>query len=231
MLNELKQEVLQANLELSQKNLVIYTWGNASGIDRDRNLVVIKPSGVSYEELTIDSLVVLSLDGNIVEGKLKPSSDTPTHLRLYRDFPQIGGIVHTHSRYATIWAQARLEIPCLGTTHADYFYGAIPCTRLLTDAEVDHDYEANTAGVIVEHMQGLDSLKMPGILVAGHGPFTWGGSAGEAVHNSVVLEEIAQMAWAAKQLNPSVAPLPQYLLDKHFLRKHGVKAYYGQKPS
>jgi L-ribulose-5-phosphate 4-epimerase len=230
MLNELKQEVLQANLELQRKNLAIYTWGNASGIDRGKGLVVIKPSGVPYAELSMDSLVVLSLDGKLVAGNLKPSSDTPTHLCLYQNFSEIGGIVHTHSRYATIWAQAQLDIPCLGTTHADYFYGAIPCTRPLNSAEVDDDYEANTARVIDERMRDLNYQHIPGVLVAGHGPFTWGKNAGEAVHNSVVLEEIARMALATKQLNPSIAPLPQYLLDKHFLRKHGSKAYYGQKP-
>jgi L-ribulose-5-phosphate 4-epimerase len=178
----------------------------------------------------VDSLVVLSLDGKLVAGNLKPSSDAPTHLCLYQNFSEIGGIVHTHSRYATIWAQAQLDIPCLGTTHADYFYGAIPCTRPLNSAEVDDDYEANTARVIDERMHNLNYQHIPGVLVAGHGPFTWGKNAGEAVHNSVVLEEIARMALATKQLNPSIAPLPQYLLDKHFLRKHGSKAYYGQKP-
>lgn len=228
MVKQLKEQVLKANLELYHRDLVIYTWGNVSGIDRDQGLVVIKPSGVPYEELQADSMIVLTLDGKIVEGKLKPSSDTPTHLNLYRRFPQIGGIVHTHSLYATSWAQANQEIPCLGTTHADYFYGAIPCTRLLTDAEVKGDYEENTALVISECFQALDYRNFPGVLVAGHGPFTWGKDAMDAVHSSVVLEEIAKLAWASILLNPTINPLPQYLLDKHFSRKHGPKAYYGQ---
>lgn len=228
MVKQLKEQVLKANLELNHRGLVIYTWGNVSGIDREQGLVVIKPSGVPYEELQADSMIVLTLDGKIVEGKLKPSSDTPTHLNLYRRFPQIGGIVHTHSLYATSWAQANQEIPCLGTTHADYFYGAIPCTRLLTDAEVKGDYEENTALVISECFQALDYRNFPGVLVAGHGPFTWGKDAMDAVHSSVVLEEIAKLAWVSMQLNQATNPLPQYLLDKHFSRKHGPKAYYGQ---
>lgn len=228
MVKQLKEQVLKANLELAHHGLVIYTWGNVSGIDRERGLVVIKPSGVPYEELQIDSMIVLTLDGKVVEGKLNPSSDTPTHLNLYRRFPQIGGVVHTHSPYATIWAQANQEIPCLGTTHADYFYGAIPCTRSLNGAEVERDYEENTAQVIIECFQTIDYQRLPGVLVAGHGPFTWGKDAMDAVHNSVVLEEIAKLAWASIQLNPAINSLPQYLLDKHFSRKHGPKAYYGQ---
>lgn len=228
MLENLKKQVLEANLELDRRSLVIYTWGNVSGIDRKQGLVVIKPSGVAYEELRVDSMVVLTLDGKIVEGDLKPSSDTPTHLGLYRSFPEIGGVVHTHSPYATGWAQANRDIPCLGTTHADYFYGFVPCTRRLNDAEVENDYEKNTAQVIVERFQNLDYQHLPGVLVAGHGPFTWGKDPIEAVHNSVVLEEIAKMTLASVQLNPKIGPLPQYLLDKHFLRKHGPKAYYGQ---
>ncbi len=228
MLEKLKEQVLKANLELDRRNLVIYTWGNVSGIDRKQGLIVIKPSGMAYAELGIDSMVVLTLDGEIVEGDLKPSSDTPTHLGLYRSFPKIGGVVHTHSPYATGWAQANREIPCLGTTHADYFYGAIPCARPLTKEEVAEEYEKNTAKVIIEGFQNLNYQHLPGVLVAGHGPFTWGKDALEAVHNSVVLEEIAKMALASIQLNPGVEPLPQYMLDKHFLRKHGPKAYYGQ---
>lgn len=228
MVKKLKEQVLKANLELNRRGLVIYTWGNVSGIDREQGLVVIKPSGVAYEALRVDSMVVLTLDGEIVEGKLRPSSDTPTHLGLYRNFPGIGGLVHTHSPNATIWAQANRDIPCLGTTHADYFYGFVPCARRLSDAEVENDYEKNTAQVIVERFQNLDYQRLPGVLVAGHGPFTWGKDALEAVHNSVVLEEIAKMALASVQLNPEIGPLPQYLLDKHFLRKHGPKAYYGQ---
>lgn len=228
MLENLKKQVLEANLELDRRGLIIYTWGNVSGIDREQGLVVIKPSGVAYEELRADSMVVLNLDGKVVEGKLKPSSDTPTHLELYRSFPEIGGVVHTHSSHATSWAQANRDIPCLGTTHADYFYGPVPCARPLSEDEVANDYEKNTAQVIIERFQNLNYRHLPGVLVAGHGPFTWGKDAFEAVHNSVVLEEIAKMALASLQLNPGVGPLPQYMLDKHFLRKHGPKAYYGQ---
>lgn len=228
MLEQLKEQVLEANLELDRRNLVIYTWGNVSGIDREKGLVVIKPSGVAYEELQANSMVVLSLDGEIVEGKLKPSSDTPTHLDLYRNFSEIGGVVHTHSPHATAWAQANRDIPCLGTTHADYFYGAVPCTRSLNKNEIEHEYEKNTAQVIIERFQNLDYRSLPGVLAAGHGPFTWGKDALEAVHNSVVLEQIAKMALVSVQLNPKISPLPQYLLDKHFLRKHGPNAYYGQ---
>jgi L-ribulose-5-phosphate 4-epimerase len=228
MLEKLKEQVLEANLELCRRELVIYTWGNASGIDREQGLVVIKPSGVPYEKLTVDSMVVLTLDGEIVEGELRPSSDTPTHLGLYRGFPEIGGVVHTHSPHATIWAQANRAIPCLGTTHADYFYGAIPCVRVLTRDEVASAYEKNTAQVIIEYFRNLNYRHLPGVLVAGHAPFTWGKDVAEAVHNSVVLEEIAKMALASLQLNPKLRPLPQYLLDKHFLRKHGPGAYYGQ---
>lgn len=228
MLENLKKQVLEANLELDRRSLVIYTWGNVSGIDREQGLVVIKPSGVAYEELRVDSMVVLTLDGEVVEGELKPSSDTPTHLGLYRSFPEIGGVVHTHSPYATGWAQANRDIPCLGTTHADYFYGPIPCARPLTQEEVAGEYEKNTAKVIIERFQSLNYQHLPGVLVAGHGPFTWGKDPLEAVHNSVVLEEIAKMTLTSIQLNPEIGPLSQYLLDKHFLRKHGPKAYYGQ---
>lgn len=229
MLEQLKEQVLQANLELNRRNLVIYTWGNVSGIDRQQGRVVIKPSGVAYEQLRAESLVVLTLDGRVVEGSLNPSSDTPTHLELYRSFPEIGGVVHTHSPYATAWAQARVGIPCYGTTHADYFYGMIPCTRPLSQAEIENDYELNTAKVIVERFSDLNYQFIPGVLAAGHGPFTWGRNASEAVHNSVVLEEIAKMSLATLQLNPAAEPVSQYLLDKHFLRKHGPNAYYGQK--
>lgn len=229
MLEELKEEVLEANLELQVKNLVIYTWGNASGIDRDKGLVVIKPSGVSYEELTDEMMVVLDLQGKVVEGRLKPSSDTPTHLCLYRNFPEIGGVVHTHSSWATSWAQARQGIPCYGTTHADYFYGEVPCTRPLKETEIENDYELNTGQVIVECFKKFNYLHVPGVLVPSHGPFTWGKNAAEAVHNSVVLEEVAKTAYTARQLNASLNSIPQKLLDKHFLRKHGANAYYGQK--
>ena len=229
MLNKLKEAVLLANLELPQRGLVTYTWGNVSGIWRERGLVVIKPSGVAYDEMTAEDMVVLDLDGNLVEGSLRPSSDTPTHLALYRAWPEVGGIVHTHSTYATVWAQARVGIPCFGTTHADYFYGEIPCTRFLTDTEITGEYEEETGNVIVKTFAGLDPLTIPGALVAGHGPFTWGKDPAEAVHNSVVLEQVALMAMGTVSLVPTVEAIPQVLLDKHFLRKHGSDAYYGQK--
>lgn len=229
MLSKLKKEVMLANQELQAKNLVIYTWGNVSAIDRQRSLVVIKPSGVAYEDLTPEKMVVLDLDGRIVEGDLRPSSDTPTHLELYRQFKDIGGIVHTHSTWATVWAQAGRGIPCRGTTHADYFYGEIPCTRPLKPAEVEESYELNTGKVIVERFSDLNYQEMPAVLVAEHGPFTWGVDAADAVYNSVVLEQVAQMAYLTKQLSGNDRPVPQYLLDKHYLRKHGPSAYYGQK--
>jgi L-ribulose-5-phosphate 4-epimerase len=231
MLEVLKQEVLQANLDLPKHGLVTFTWGNVSGIDREQNLVVIKPSGVPYEELKAEDLVVLDLDGNIVEGSLRPSSDTPTHLALYRAFPAIGGIVHTHSPWATSWAQAGRPIPALGTTHADYFYDEIPCTRCLTREEINTAYELETANVIIEtfNKRGTDPVSMPGVLVSNHAPFCWGKDAHQAVHNAVVLEEVAKMALHTFQLNPDIQPIDQFLLDKHYLRKHGANAYYGQK--
>ncbi|TWD98809.1 L-ribulose 5-phosphate 4-epimerase [Neobacillus bataviensis] len=231
MLERLKKEVLEANLALPEHGLVTFTWGNVSGIDRGTGLVVIKPSGVPYDELQIDDLVVLDLDGNIVEGSLRPSSDTPTHLALYRAFPQIGGIVHTHSPGATSWAQAGRPIPALGTTHADYFYGEIPCTRTLSQEEIDRGYELETGNVIIEtfEKEGLDPVAMPGILLSGHAPFSWGKNANQAVHNAVVLEEVAKMALNTFTLNPQIKPIDQFLLDKHYLRKHGANAYYGQK--
>ncbi|MFP5108768.1 L-ribulose-5-phosphate 4-epimerase [Neobacillus sp. C211] len=231
MLERLKKEVLAANLQLPEHGLVTFTWGNVSGIDREQGLVVIKPSGVPYEELKIDDLVVLDLNGRIIEGTLRPSSDTPTHLALYRAFSQIGGIVHTHSPWATSWAQAGQAIPALGTTHADYFYGAIPCTRTLTQEEIERGYELETGNVIIEtfEKEGLDPLSMPGVLLSGHAPFSWGKNANEAVHNAVVLEEVAKMALNTFKLNPQMKPIDQFLLDKHYLRKHGVNAYYGQK--
>ena len=228
MLEDLKRFVLEANLELPKKGLVTYTWGNVSGIDRGSNLVVIKPSGVPYEDLNVEDLVVVDLDGNQVEGKLKPSSDTPTHLVIYRNFAQVGGVVHTHSRWATSWAQAGKGIPALGTTHADYFYGEIPCTRTLSPEELQGEYEKRTGEVIVETFLGRNPSYMPGVLVNHHGPFTWGKDAQEAVHNSVVLEEVAMMAYTACSLTPGIKSIDQILLDKHFLRKHGVNAYYGQ---
>jgi L-ribulose-5-phosphate 4-epimerase len=229
MLENLKKMVLEANLELPKKGLVTYTWGNVSGIDRASGLIVIKPSGVPYEDLKIEHLVVLDLDGNVVEGKLNPSSDTPTHLELYRKFSEIGGVVHTHSRWATLWSQSGKGIPALGTTHADYFYGEIPCTRKMTDSEIKGEYELETGKVIVETFERINPVYVPGILVNNHGPFTWGKDASEAVHNAVVLEEVAMMAYYTCSLTPGISQINQVLLDKHFLRKHGANAYYGQK--
>lgn len=228
MLEELKSLVFKANLELPRHGLVTFTWGNVSGIDRALGLVVIKPSGVEYEAMGADDMVVVDLEGRKVEGALKPSSDTPTHLELYRAFPGLGGLVHTHSRWATIFAQSGLGIPAYGTTHADYFYGEVPCTRPMTAAEIQGAYEKETGTVIIERFQGLDPAMMPGVLVHSHGPFTWGGNPMEAVHNAVVLEEVAMMAWHCRSLNPGIGPMQGVLLDKHYLRKHGAKAYYGQ---
>ena len=231
MLKKLKHAVYEANMELPHRGLVMYTWGNVSGIDRERGLVVIKPSGVSYDELTPDDLVVLDLDGKVVDGKLNPSSDTKTHLELYKAFPEIGGIVHTHSPYAVGWAQAGRDIPAYGTTHADYFYGPVPCCRSLTEQEVEEDYERNTGLVIVEtfRQRELDPVHVPGAICRNHGPFTWGKDAAQAVYHAVVLEEVAKMAVYTTQIAPDAQPAPQYVLDKHFLRKHGPNAYYGQK--
>ena len=228
MLEQLKQSVLKANLELPKHDLVKYTWGNVSGIDRDSGLVVIKPSGMPYEELTADDMVVVNLDGVKVEGKLRPSSDTLTHIVLYKRFDKIGGIVHTHSPWATAWAQAGMGIPAYGTTHADYFYGKIPCTRKMTDDEIKGNYEMETGNVIAETFSSIDPLTIPGVLVHSHGPFTWGKSADEAVYNAVVLEEIAKIAYHTLMLNTDTKPMGQTLLDKHYLRKHGKNAYYGQ---
>lgn len=230
MLEKLKQEVLTANLMLPKYGLVVFTWGNVSAIDREKGIVAIKPSGVEYDALTVEDIVLVDLvSGKTVEGTLKPSSDTATHLELYRAFPDIKGIVHTHSRWATIFAQAKMPIPAYGTTHADYFYGEVPVTRLLTKAEIEGDYELNTGKVIVERFNGLNPNFVPGVVVASHGPFSWGTSAADAVHQAVVMEEVAMMAWHAKAANPELQPMQQELLDKHFLRKHGKNAYYGQK--
>ena len=231
MLKRLKHAVYEANMELPHRGLVTYTWGNVSGIDRERGLVVIKPSGVSYDELTPDDLVVLDLDGKVVDGKLNPSSDTKTHLELYKAFPEIGGIVHTHSPYAVGWAQTGRDIPAYGTTHADYFYGPVPCCRSLTEQEVEEDYERNTGLVIVEtfRQRELDPVHVPGAICRNHGPFTWGKDAAQAVYHAVVLEEVAKMAVYTTQIAPDAQPAPQYVLDKHFLRKHGPNAYYGPK--
>jgi L-ribulose-5-phosphate 4-epimerase len=228
LLPALRQEVLEANLALPEHGLVTFTWGNVSGIDREQGLVVIKPSGISYARLGLADLVVLDLDGRVVEGTLRPSSDTPTHLELYRRCPTLGGVVHTHSTHATAWAQACMAIPAFGTTHADYFHGDVPCSRALSREEVDGDYELNTGRVIVEALAGRDPLAMPGLLVREHGPFAWGRDAAGAVHNAVVLEEVATMAWLTRQIRPDQSAIPEYLLDKHYLRKHGAKAYYGQ---
>lgn len=227
-LDRLREEVLDANLELVRRGLVLYTFGNASGIDRERGLVAIKPSGVPYEKMKASDIVIVDLNGKAVEGTLRPSSDLATHLILYKAFPEIGGVVHTHSRYATVWAQAGREIPCLGTTHADYFYGSIPVTETLTPAAIGEAYEANTGHAISRRFAQIDPLTMPAVLVAGHAPFTWGRSVAEAAHNAVVLEEVAQMALLTFGLNSAAPPVSQALLDKHFLRKHGKGAYYGQ---
>lgn len=229
MLEQLKKDVLEANLSLPKYNLVTFTWGNVSGIDREKGLVVIKPSGVEYDVMTAEDMVVVDLDGNVVEGKLNPSSDTPTHLELYKAFPEVGGIIHTHSPWATSWAQAGRSIPAYGTTHADYFYGAIPCTRQLTPEEVETAYEKETGTVIIEAFEGIDPMAVPGVVVYKHGPFAWGKTPKDSVHNAVVMETVANMAYHAEQLNPAKEPIEQYLLDKHYMRKHGPNAYYGQK--
>ena len=230
MLEELKKKVFEANLELPKRKLVTYTWGNVSGIDRESGLFVIKPSGVDYETMTWEDMVVMDLEGNRVEGRYKPSSDTPTHLELYKRYPEIGGVVHTHSPEATSWAQAGRSIPLYGTTHADYFYGEIPCARSLTKEEIDEAYEKNTGLVIIETFdtRGLNPMYTPGVLCTNHGVFTWGKDAAEAVHNAVVLEEVAKMALKTELINPEVRPAPDCIRDKHFFRKHGANAYYGQ---
>ena len=228
MLEQLKQQVLEANLQLPKYGLITFTWGNVSGIDRESGLVVIKPSGVSYDGMTVEDMVVVDLNGTIVEGRWKPSSDTPTHVELYKAFPQCGGIVHTHSRWATTFAQAGMGIPAMGTTQGDYFYGEIPCTRPMTDEEIRGEYEKQTGAVIVETFREKDPAMIPGVLVFSHGPFAWGKDAMDAVHNAVVMEEVAFMDWHAMMLNPRQGPMQQTLLDKHYLRKHGPGAYYGQ---
>lgn len=230
MLERLKEEVCEANLELPKLGLVKYTWGNVSAADHEQGLFVIKPSGVSYDKMKPSDMVVVDFDGNVVEGELRPSSDTPTHAVLYKHFKQIGGIVHTHSTWATIWAQAGLDVPVMGTTHADTFYGSVPCARFLTQEEIDRGYEAETGHVIIETFQqrGIDVMQIPGVLLKGHAPFTWGKNAHDAVMNSVVLEEVCKMNHFSRSLNQFAEELPQRILDKHYLRKHGKNAYYGQ---
>lgn len=228
MLEELKKEVYLANMDLPKYGLVTFTWGNVSGIDREKGLFVIKPSGVEYDKLTPEDMVVVDLNGNVVEGKYRPSSDTPTHLELYKAFPNIGAVVHTHSSWATSWAQAAREIPCYGTTHADYFRGSIPCARNLTKEEIDEAYEKNTGKTIIETFEKREYEYTPGVLCANHGPFAWGKNPKEAVHNAVVIEEVAKMAARAESLNPNIKTAPQEMQDKHFYRKHGANAYYGQ---
>ncbi|MCX7797482.1 MAG: L-ribulose-5-phosphate 4-epimerase [Melioribacter sp.] len=230
MLEKLKKQVLEANIDLYKSGLVIHSFGNVSGIDRSQNLIVIKPSGIDYRKMKIQDMVVVDLDGNIVEGKYRPSSDTPTHLELYKAFKSIGGITHTHSLYATVFAQARNEIPCLGTTHADTFYGSVPITRLLKKSEVVKEYEKNTGKVIVERFksENINPIEVPGVLVAGHAPFTWGETPADSVKNAQLLEYIAQLAFGSLLINPRLKVLPNYILKKHFERKHGPNAYYGQ---
>lgn len=228
--SQLKQRVLEANLQLPKYGLVTFTWGNVSEFDRANGVIAIKPSGVEYSDMTAEDMVVVGLEGNIIEGKLNPSSDTATHLELYKAFPEIGGIVHTHSRSATIWAQAGIDIPALGTTHADYFYGDIPCTRKLSNSEIADQYEKNTGLVIIEEFiqRRIDPMAVPSVIVAGHAPFSWGKDAKDAVHNAVVLEEVSAMALATRSLNSGIKIQPE-LSDKHYLRKHGENAYYGQQ--
>ena len=228
MLEELKDRVLEANLLLPKHGLVTFTWGNVSEIDRASGLVAIKPSGVEYERMKAEDIVIMDLEGKVVEGKLRPSSDAPTHIELYKAFPEVGGIVHTHSEWATSWAQTGLAIPCYGTTHADYFYGSIPCARALTDEEINGEYEKNTGLVIIETFRDLDPVAVPGVLCKNHGPFAWGKDAHEAVHNAVVLEEVAKMAVHTRDILPDADEAPQALKDKHYFRKHGKDAYYGQ---
>lgn len=231
MLETLRKAVYEANMELPRRGLVTYTWGNVSGIDRESGLVVIKPSGVSYENLSPEKLVIVDLDGKVVEGSLNPSSDTRTHVMLYRAFAEVGGIVHTHSAHAVAWAQAGHDIPCYGTTHADYFYGAIPCCRSLTENEVSRDYERSTGEVIVETFQkrGINPMHTPGVICRNHGPFAWGRNSSEAVYHAAVLEEVARMGLLTLQADPNAQSAPQHVIDKHFQRKHGPNAYYGQR--
>lgn len=231
MLEELKKVVFKANLDLVKNNLVVLTWGNVSGIDREKGLVVIKPSGVSYDDMKACDMVVVDLEGNVVEGNLRPSSDTITHIELYKKYPDLGGVVHTHSTFATSWAQAKRDIPSYGTTHADTFYGSVPCTRKLSNEEIKTEYERNTGFVIIETLENrnIEALSVPGIIVGSHGPFSWGETPSKAVSNAVVLEEVAKMALITENLNKDITPIDKELQDKHYFRKHGANAYYGQK--
>lgn len=229
MLEKLKREVLKANLELKNNGLVILTWGNVSGIDRNKNLIVIKPSGVEYGELKDKDMVVVDLNGKVIEGDKNPSTDTPAHLELYKAFPGIGGIAHAHSMYAVMFAQAGMEIPCFGTTHADHFHGPVPLTRFLSKEEVKDSYELNTGRIIVERFKKLDPLSVPGVLVRGHAPFAWGKNAADSVRNALILEKISEMAFGTLTINPDAGELPKYISNKHFQRKHGGNSYYGQK--
>lgn len=226
---ELKREVFEANMELNRRNLVVYTWGNVSQIDRTKGVIAIKPSGVAYEVMTPDDIVIVDLENNIVEGKMRPSSDTKTHTHLYRHFDTIGGVTHTHSTYATAWAQTQQAIPCYGTTHADYAYGEIPCTAVMTDEQIERDYEEETGVQITDCFKDRSPKEVPMVIVAGHAPFTWGKNGADAVYHAVILEEIARMAYLTKTLQPNTAALKQGIVDKHYLRKHGKNAYYGQK--
>ncbi len=226
---ELKREVYEANMELQRRNLVVYTWGNVSQIDRAKGVIAIKPSGVAYESMKVEDIVIVDLDNNIVEGSMRPSSDTKTHTYLYRHFDSIGGVTHTHSTYATAWAQTQQAIPCYGTTHADYAYGAIPCTAVMTDEQIERDYEEETGVQITDCFKNLNSKEVPMVIVAGHAPFTWGKNGADAVYHAVILEEIARMAYLTKTLKQDTPPLKQGIVDKHYLRKHGKNAYYGQK--
>ncbi|HKN04457.1 MAG TPA: L-ribulose-5-phosphate 4-epimerase [Buttiauxella sp.] len=228
-MQQFKQQVYEANMALPRHGLVTFTWGNVSGIDRERQCIVIKPSGVAYEKMSASDMVVVDMNGIVLEGEYRPSSDTATHLALYQRYPELGGIVHTHSTHATAWAQAGFSIPALGTTHADYFLGDIRCTRALTIEEVQGEYELNTGKVIIETLGNNNPLHTPGIVVYQHGPFAWGKTAEDAVHNAVVMEEVARMAWIAQGINPQLKPIDSYLMDKHFQRKHGANAYYGQR--
>ncbi|AYN27849.1 L-ribulose-5-phosphate 4-epimerase [Buttiauxella sp. 3AFRM03] len=228
-MQQLKQQVFEANMALPRHGLVTFTWGNVSGIDRERQYIAIKPSGVAYEQMSADDMVIVDLNGTVIEGKYRPSSDTATHLALYKKYAELGGVVHTHSTHATAWAEAGLSIPALGTTHADYFLGDIPCSRPLTCDEVQGEYELNTGNVIIETLGSGNPLHTPGVVVYQHGPFTWGKSIEDAVHNAVVMEEVARMAWIAQGINPQLKPIDSYLMDKHFQRKHGANAYYGQR--